>query len=324
MNAAAVAGAATTVTDASHVFADAVADRHAVAIAAVIDPAFLTEAGWDAAARVLCPPSRHPLLGRPVCRAAGCSTTATDRSRICASCRRRLSEHRLSHDEIAALPARPGSASTTLAETGPCCAVAACTRPARHRDGVYCEAHQQRLRALRGRERDLDEQRWRVTEPAIGRGGQVSLRGLPLLLVAQVLFALQQRCRINAVKTKEATLRALCDDLRRQQVGSLGEYVIAAGRDLEFNGLASGLIAHAGRALSTPETEVGKDEWDLVVFGHSGTVSFIGISQRWLRETAKRWAADDLPKRRVRPGRRTSAGLSVRHHIGCLVRLTCV
>jgi hypothetical protein len=58
------------------------------------------------------------------------------------------------------------------------------------------------------------------------------------------------------------------------------------------------------------------------VFGHYGTASFTGISQAWLQEAAKRWAADDLPKRRVRPGRRTSAGLAVRHHIGCLVRLS--
>ncbi len=58
------------------------------------------------------------------------------------------------------------------------------------------------------------------------------------------------------------------------------------------------------------------------MFGHNGTVSFTGITQTWLREAAKRWAADDLPKRRVRPGRRTSAGMAVRHHIGCLVRLS--
>ena len=322
MSAAAVAGAAATVTNASHVFAEAVADRHAVAIAAVIDPAFLAEAGWDPPTRVLYPPPTHLLLGRPICRAAGCSTTAPDRSRICASCRRRLTEHAPGDGEIAALPARPRSASATRADAGHGCAVAACTRQPRHRDGVYCEAHQQRLRALRRREPDLDEQHWRATEPAIGRGGEVSLRGLPPLLVSQLLFGLQQRCRFNVVKTNEAVLRVLCDDLRRQRVGSLGEYVIADSRDLEFKGLASGLAAHAGRALSTPETEVGKDEWDLVVFGHSGTVSFTSISQRWLREAAKRWAADDLPKRRVRPGRRTSVGLSVRHHVGCLVRLS--
>ena len=58
------------------------------------------------------------------------------------------------------------------------------------------------------------------------------------------------------------------------------------------------------------------------MFGHNGTLSFTGITQPWLREAAKRWAADDLPNRRVRPGRRTSAGLAVRHHIGCLARLS--
>jgi len=56
--------------------------------------------------------------------------------------------------------------------------------------------------------------------------------------------------------------------------------------------------------------------------GHSGTVSFTKLTQGWLREAAKRWAADDLPRRRIRAGRRTSAGLAVRHHVGCLVRLS--
>jgi integrase len=316
------------IPDGSPVFADPVDDRHAAAVAAVIDPAFLAEAGWDAQLVVLYPPPEHPLLGRPACRAAGCSTTAPDRSRICASCRRRLAEHGLDEAEIASLPARaqPKGASQVsreallLASRG--CVVAACTRQRRHRDGVYCEAHQQRLRAARVRSPRLDEKQWRLTEPAIGRGGEVSLRGLPPRIVAEVLFGLQQRCRINAVKTDEAVLRALCDDLRRQRPGSLAEYAVADGRGLEFKGMANCLAGHARRALASPETEVVKDEWDLVVFGHSGTVSFTGISQRWLRESAKRWAADDLPKRRIRPGRRTSAGLSVRHHVGCLARLS--
>ena len=103
---------------------------------------------------------------------------------------------------------------------------------------------------------------------------------------------------------------------------SLTDYVPGDDRDLEFAGLANCLIGHAHRALSTPETEVAKDDWELRVFGHSGTLSFTGISQSWLRESAKRWAADDLPKRRVRPGRRTSAGLAVRHYIGALARLS--
>jgi integrase len=352
-----------------HVFADPGIDWHAAAIAAVIDPAFLAEAGWDPARKVLSFTPEHPLLGRSVCRAAGCSTTAPASSRVCASCLRRLAEHGLGDDEIASLPPRARqrsgrgpdtcvvdgcrreweSASSGLCRAHaeqlralpvadvdeflthrqtrplpPCgpCAVAACTRQRRNPDGLYCDAHQQRLRTLRARDPHLDETRWQVTEPAIGRGGEVSLRGLPPLAVAELLVGLQQRCRINAVKTSDAVLRAVCNDVRRRQVRSLADYRPGDDRDLEFTGLANCLIGHARRALSNPETEVAQDEWDLTLFGHHGTVSFTGISQAWLREAAKRWAADDLPKRRVRPGRRTSAGLAVRHHIGCLVRLS--
>lgn len=356
---------ATLTADASHVFTDTAVDRHTAGIGAVIDPVFLGEAGWDAARLVLYPPPDHPLLGRPVCRAEGCSTTATDRSRVCAMCRRRLTELGLDVDQIASLPLRardrgPGTCRVTgcLREwesshvglcrshldqqqalrisaeefcthpqarpLAPCdpCAVAACTRQRRHRDGLYCEAHQIRLRNTRRHAAGLDEEHWRVTEPAIGRGGEVSLRGLPPRVIAEVLFGLQQRCRVNAVKTDEAVLRALVNDLRGHQVASLADHVIGDGHDVEFTGLVNCLAGYARRAMATPETEVVKDEWDLVVFGHSGKVSFTKITQRWLREAAKRWAAEDLPKRRVRPGRRTSAGLSVRHHVGCLVRLS--
>ena len=69
---------------------------------------------------------------------------------------------------------------------------------------------------------DLDESCWQATEPAIGRGGEVSLRGLPPLVVAELLVGLQQRCRINAVKTSDAVLRALCNDVRRRQVRLAG------------------------------------------------------------------------------------------------------
>jgi integrase len=360
-------GTAVTVNDAGHVFAVAAGiDRHAARIAALIDRGFLTEVGWDPTLLVLAPPPGHRLLGRPVCRAAGCSTTAPNRARICTGCRRRLAEHGLGDDEIASLPVReqpprgPGTCvvegcarewvssrvqlcrshgelqhrlGITVAQLrahrlarplpgcGPC-AVAACPRQRRHRDGVYCEAHQLRLRALRRRDPGVDEHRWRATEPAVGQGGEVSLRGLPALVIAQVLLGLQQRCGLDAVKTKEAELRAFCNELRRQQVATIGDHVLAADPDGSYQAVVNSLITHAGRALSTPDTEAAKDEWDLVVFGHGGTLSFTEISQGWLRAAAKRWAADDLPQRRVRAGRRTSAGQAVRHHVGAVARLS--
>ncbi len=86
-------------------------------------------------------------------------------------------------------------------------------------------------------------------------------------MVAELLVGLQQRCRINVVKTDEAVLCAFCNDLRRRQVGSIADYAVSDGRGLEFTGLVNCLIGHARRALSNPETEVTQDEWDLTVFG---------------------------------------------------------
>ncbi|KAA1248665.1 tyrosine-type recombinase/integrase [Mycobacterium simiae] len=352
-----------------HVFAGGRIDHHVGRIAAVVDPAFLAEAGWDPARQILVFAPEHPLLGRRICRAEGCATTATAASGVCGSCRKRLIENGLDEFEVAALPPRerrsqrrgpeccrvPGCAREWLSlRSGLCsahaeqkrrmpgvgfsaflthqtvkplpllpdCSVQACVRQRRHPAGLYCDAHQQRLRSLRKQDPGLDESCWQVTESAIGHGGEVSLRGLSPLVVAQLLAGLQQRCRINAVKTCDAVLRVLVNDIRAQRVASLADYTIGEDRDLEFTGLANCLTGHARRVLSTPETEVTQDEWDLAVFGHNGTLSFTAITQTWLREAAKRWAADDLPRRRVRSGRRTSAGMAVRHYIGCLARLS--
>ncbi|MGH8997736.1 MAG: hypothetical protein ACRDYB_17215, partial [Acidimicrobiales bacterium] len=204
----------------------------------------------------------------------------------------------------------------------PPCSVLACPRQCRHLSGTYCEAHQLRWRMARRGEPGLDEQRWRRTEPAVSVGGEVSLGGLDPVVVAQVLYGLAQRCLVERVQTKEADLRAVVDDLRRQLVSSIEAYVVPARRNLGFVGLANSLITYARRALATPESEIVTDNWDLAVFGHSGYLSFAKISQPWLRELAKQWAADDLPRRRIRPGRRTSGGIVVRHHIGCVAMLS--
>lgn len=356
--------AAAATRDVSHVFATVGSlGGRAARLAALIDPVFLTEAGWDAVRLVLCPPPEHPLLGRPVCRVEGCSTTAPARGRICASCRRRLGDHGLGEDVSDVLAARtdpgkgPGGcgvagcarewvssrqrlcrahldqadtleilatefcthpAAKPLPACGPC-GVAGCVRQRRHHDGLYCEAHQLRLRLAYRADPDLDEQRWRLTEAPVGRGGQISFRGLAPVVVTEVLVGLQQRSRLDGVKTKEADLRRWCNQLRGQQVATLNDYVMPADPDGTFQSLCNSVTAHARRALATPETEVINDEWDLAVFGHTGTLSFTNITQRWLREVAKRWAADDLPKRRSATAK---GGLVVRHHLGCVARLS--
>ncbi|MFI7209399.1 MULTISPECIES: tyrosine-type recombinase/integrase [Micromonospora] len=66
---------------------------------ALLDPGFLAEAGWDDANLVLRPPVDHRLLGRPVCRAAGCGKTAHSASRICRGCTK--ARHGLTAADIA-------------------------------------------------------------------------------------------------------------------------------------------------------------------------------------------------------------------------------
>ena len=258
-----------------------------------------------------------PVRGPGACAVKGCAREQV--SAPAALCRSHLDLRQALGVSIEDLLVHP--LACPLAACGPC-AVAACTRQRRNPDGQYCDPHQMRLRAGRKADPALDEEYWRRTGTAIGCGGQISFRGLPPLVIAQVLTGLQRRCRVNAVKTKEADLRAVIDDLRRQQVTTIDGYVLADDRSLAFKGLLSCLAAHARRAVATPEAEVLKDEWDLVLFGHRGSVDFTGISQGWLRETAKRWAADDLPRRRIRADRITSGGGAIRHHVSCLVRLS--
>src|SRR5262249_14069271 len=50
------------------------------------------------------------------------------------------------------------------------------------------------------------------------------------------------------------------------------------------------------------------DEWDLAVFGLPGRLDFTKISQRWLREATKNWAAEDLPLHRGRQAASTARG----------------
>src|SRR5260221_4350166 len=58
-----------------HVLAGAELDGPAERLAALLDPSFLSEAGWHPVSRVLSLPAGHRLLGRAVCRVGGGATT---------------------------------------------------------------------------------------------------------------------------------------------------------------------------------------------------------------------------------------------------------
>ncbi|WP_405785731.1 tyrosine-type recombinase/integrase [Streptomyces sp. NBC_01367] len=162
----------------------------------------------------------------------------------------------------------------------------------------YCKTHTQRLRVVR-EERGFDEAWWRRTERAVCSTREVSLRGLPDLLVAEALYTLWSRIE-NGYKLRPEILRPLYDRMRALQVTTLEQVTApeAVGFGREHATMIRAAQVVLGRLNSTPETERVKDVWDMAVFGHTSTVPFTAITQPALREAMKVWAYDDLPRRR--------------------------
>src|SRR5260370_38032325 len=152
-----------------------------------------------------------------------------------------------------------------------------------------------------------------MAEPAPAPG-RVTLRGLAPLVVAELLCGLQQRGGAGVTSYCRSRRRP-AQELRQTQVPSLAELPVQD--EPARRSLVNSLAAHLGRAFADPRTEIAKDRWDLTVLGHHGWLTFTGISQDWLREAAKGWAAHDLPRRRGK-----QAGARLNEVIGALVRLS--
>ncbi|MFN2497144.1 MAG: tyrosine-type recombinase/integrase [Pseudonocardiaceae bacterium] len=201
-----------------------------------------------------------------------------------------------------------------LPALGPC-DVAACARRAESEHG-YCPTHYVRWRNTVAADPGRDQRHWQLTQPAVSEGGQVSLRGVSPLVVVEVLFGIQQRTRGGA-KLTEVNLRAIGDALRREQVASIQACEanrVSAGKPARS--LLRALVREVGRALADPSCEQVKDTWDLGVFGHPGRLTFTGIAQPWLRQAAKRWAAQELPRHRG------AGAANVQQKINALARLS--
>ena len=286
-------------------------------------------AGWDPAGQVLVPSPSHPLLRdgsgpgpgqqrprQPGCAAVGCPRQVTAAGRdLCREHRRR---QRISGD----LPLEQFLSSAEagpLLATGPC-HVRSCPRDRTSRT-QYCEAHQYQLRAARDAAGgEFNEEQWRAVASPVPVRGQVSFRGLPPRLAAELLFGLQQRTR-DGLSTRLHVLRALVEDLRRCGALSLDPAWQSSGPMAREKGqIGRSLARYVRAAAGDTAAEAAKDEWDLIVFGSPGTLTFTGIAQYWLRESVKRWAADELP-RTGGSARTHGSGTSLLRWPGC--RRTC-
>jgi len=274
----------------------------------------LTRAGVSAG-EIISSPELPPLPDRPAgCAVPGCLRMSPggrqgQRTGLCQAHSRRFRrvagmtmEQFLTDPRVRPLPA-----------LGPC-NVAACARRAESEHG-YCPTHYVRWRQAVTAGAGADERHWQLTQPAVSEGGQVSLRGLPPLVVVQVLAGMQQRT-LGGAKITDVNLRAVCDALRRQQAASIGACDAGHVPGKPARSLLNALTRHARRALADPGAERARDTWDLAVFGHPGSLSFTAITQPWLRQAAKRWAGEELPRHR-------GAGSSnVRSKINALARLS--
>lgn len=122
--------------------------------------------------------------------------------------------------------------------------------------------------------------------------------GLSAQLAAEVLFGVQQRTR-DGLTTRLHVLRALVEDLRRSEVTSLDPRWQAVGPMAREKGqIGRSLARYVRAAAGDTAAETAAGMWDLAVFGSSGTLTFTGIRQQWLRQAVKRWAADEIPRHR--------------------------
>jgi integrase len=176
------------------------------------------------------------------------------------------------------------------------CAVVSCARAAAWAGAEYCKVHHRKWQDAVRADPGLDAGQWRETVPPVTEPGLVSLRGLPPLVAVQLLTGLQHRTRDGA-RTGDSDLRVVCQALTSQKAASVAA-CDPGSVHLSARQLLRAVARYARLAASDPGSEQLGDTWDLAVFGHRGHLDFTGITQPWLRQSAKQWAASDLPRHR--------------------------
>ena len=239
-------------------------------------------------------PARARRCGEAICSVNGCPRPVrTRRLELCNTHEHQRQQLGL---PLAQFVGHPGA--VPLPGFGRCRA-GVCDRQAHGRRGL-CRPHDvrwwQQLRA--GQVTDAKLEDWCRTAAPVASGHQVVLRGLAPRVQAEVLFGLQERCRHGAL-TYLYQLRIFCRRLLAADAATIFS-VEASQLAGHQRALADDLQQAASRAGTSPEQEQRKDIWNTAVLGHGRrrVIDFTGISQDWLREAVKVWAAEELPTRR--------------------------
>lgn len=241
------------------------------------------------------PGGGRPRGDRP-CRVTGCPRPGESDERLCATHTAQRQRH----------PGLPAELWLARPEVGPlpsfgACIVASCAAAAANRSGM-CSAHSIAWCRHRRDHGGAVLAEWaRHAAPADVAGHEVVLRGLPERVIAELLAGLQRRTDAG-LRTLPTSTRCLVKLLHARKAGSVLDLARVPGAEIrpDARQLLRWLMSELYCLLSGPEKERAKDVWQLSVFGLPGKLDFTGISQRWLREAVKWWAAEDLPLRRGR------------------------
>jgi integrase len=175
------------------------------------------------------------------------------------------------------------------------CLVSTCSRFAWRARPALCEQHHSTWRSA-GRPAGASFRTWCARQRSIDRDCRVVvLDRLAEGVQLEVLYGLQRAAEIGR-RTRPTDVQTAVNIVRAQGVASV--------RELSMELITPGTQIHrfltftadqVTVALATPASEAAKDDWDLRVFGHiPGLLRFGLITQEWLKETAKAWAAERI------------------------------
>lgn len=250
-----------------------------------------------------------------LCVVSQCERPWTSKnSELCEAHRsQRINTLKVSMEEFLAHPKVTGHKSFGQCEVLTCGRVRAGKIP-------YCINHGPRWREIRERADaaglpPADEMRFRRTTPAIAYRNECTLLGLPDLVIAELIYGLQQRTS-HGITTRADHVRPFVTHLLVHEYRTI-EDVVPSDLRTAVKNVWTTVTTETRRVHLSPETERVKDEWDATVFGFRGTLRFTKITQPWLREASKIWAYNDLSRRRSK-----NAKAMVQNEIRYLVMLS--